>query len=98
MTTTDSVRRSGERWGRARVAGNTLGVTAVVAIILAVSIGPASGERIYHSGLRNPNYQSAKWTVRIVSVALGGPVLGPSFMFGFEKGLYSMPRPTKSGP
>ncbi|ROS50500.1 hypothetical protein EDF50_2292 [Frigoribacterium sp. PhB24] len=55
-------------------------------------MGQAAGERSYHAGLRNAEYQRVTWQVRSLALTACGAVGGPVFMTGFENKFYSMIR------
>lgn len=85
----------------AAIAKDSESVTAVpiVAIIVAAiaaggtahAMGAEAAKTAYYAGYRNDAYQQDKWLIRATAVGLVGPVLGISFMVGFQNQFYSMP-------
>ena len=68
---------------------------AIIAAVIAAggtahAMGTEAAKRSYYAGLRNTEYQSIKWNVRAFAVGLIGPVLGITFMVGFENQFYLM--------
>ncbi|MGG7507504.1 hypothetical protein [Plantibacter sp. YIM 135249] len=55
---------------------------------LAYNMGVNAGERVYHNGIRNPEYQANKWGIRAMVIAALGPVAGGLFISGFENKFY----------
>jgi hypothetical protein len=75
-----------------------IGAAGVIAIIGGAmgigaglyTIGQVAGERAFHAGLRNRQYQSIKWSVRAGVNGFAGPIAGSILMAGFENKFYSM--------
>jgi hypothetical protein len=70
-------------------------VLGIIAAVIAVggaysAMGRTAGERVYHAGLRNAEYQKIKWQVRAGVIGFCGVVGGPIFMTNFENKFYSM--------
>lgn len=77
------------------VDGGAVPVIAIIGAVIAAggaayTMGQVAGERSYYAGLRNPEYQSIKWSVRGSVIGFLGVPLGGIFMLGFENKFYSM--------
>lgn len=66
-------------------------VAAIAAGGTAHARGAEAAKTAYYAGYRNDAYQQDKWLIRATAVGLVGPVLGISFMVGFQNQFYSMP-------
>lgn len=87
----ESVTATGSETSQPRV----LPILAIIAAAVAAggtahAMGTEAGKKAYYAGIRNAEYQNNKVAVRAAVVALVGPVLGVSFMVGFENQFYSM--------
>lgn len=68
----------------------TILATVVAAGGAADYMGRNAAERMYHAGLRLPEYEGMKWSLRASAIGLLGPIFGTVFMVAFENKFYSM--------
>lgn len=52
-------------------------------------IGRIAGERVYHAGYPNSEYQKYKWAIRAGVIAIN-PIIGALVMTGFENRYYEL--------
>lgn len=76
----------------ARVAWATILGAVVTAGGSADFMRKAAAQRMYHAGLRNPEYQQIKWSVRAMAIGAIGPIFGVVFMTSFENKFYALIR------